>query len=87
LADLGAGERDRTADLPFTRRLLCLLSYTGGDSCMVADPGADVRIYALTSGFTGLCVGYLSSVQVPPASRRPGAARPRLATGTVPWRI
>ena len=27
---LGAGERDRTADLPFTRRLLCLLSYTGG---------------------------------------------------------
>ena len=30
LAELGAGERDRTADLPFTRRLLCLLSYTGG---------------------------------------------------------
>ena len=28
----GAGERDRTADLPFTRRLLCQLSYTGGDS-------------------------------------------------------
>jgi hypothetical protein len=27
----GAGERDRTADLPFTRRLLCQLSYTGGD--------------------------------------------------------
>jgi hypothetical protein len=27
----GAGERDRTADLPFTRRPLCLLSYTGGD--------------------------------------------------------
>jgi hypothetical protein len=26
-----AGERDRTADLPFTRRPLCLLSYTGGD--------------------------------------------------------
>jgi hypothetical protein len=26
----GAGERDRTADLPFTRRLLCQLSYTGG---------------------------------------------------------
>jgi hypothetical protein len=25
----GAGERIRTADLPFTRRLLCLLSYTG----------------------------------------------------------
>jgi hypothetical protein len=24
-----AGERSRTADLPFTRRLLCLLSYTG----------------------------------------------------------
>ena len=29
-SDLGAGERIRTADLPFTRRLLCLLSYTGG---------------------------------------------------------
>jgi hypothetical protein len=29
-SDLGAGERDRTADLPFTRRLLCQLSYTGG---------------------------------------------------------
>jgi hypothetical protein len=27
----GAGERSRTADLPFTRRLLCLLSYTGGE--------------------------------------------------------
>jgi hypothetical protein len=26
----GAGERIRTADLPFTRRLLCQLSYTGG---------------------------------------------------------
>jgi hypothetical protein len=26
----GAGERDRTADLPFTRRPLCQLSYTGG---------------------------------------------------------
>src|SRR5262249_12335371 len=30
LLDLGAGERIRTADLPFTRRLLCQLSYTGG---------------------------------------------------------
>jgi hypothetical protein len=28
-ARLGAGERIRTAGLPFTRRLLCLLSYTG----------------------------------------------------------
>jgi hypothetical protein len=28
-ASLGAGERIRTADLPFTRRLLCQLSYTG----------------------------------------------------------
>jgi hypothetical protein len=28
--ELGAGERIRTADLPFTRRLLCQLSYTGG---------------------------------------------------------
>ncbi len=37
LSDLGAGERDRTADLPFTRRLLCLLSYTGGETlCIVA---------------------------------------------------
>jgi hypothetical protein len=25
----GAGERNRTADLPLTRRMLCLLSYTG----------------------------------------------------------
>ena len=24
-----AGERNRTADLPLTRRMLCLLSYTG----------------------------------------------------------
>jgi hypothetical protein len=30
--DHGAGERDRTADLPFTRRPLCQLSYTGGGS-------------------------------------------------------
>ena len=29
-AGVGAGERIRTADLPFTRRLLCQLSYTGG---------------------------------------------------------
>jgi hypothetical protein len=36
-SDLGAGERIRTADLPFTRRLLCLLSYTGGETlCIVA---------------------------------------------------
>jgi hypothetical protein len=28
---LGAGDQDRTGDLPFTRRPLCLLSYTGGD--------------------------------------------------------
>src|ERR1700733_15747881 len=27
--DYGAGERVRTAGLPFTRRLLCQLSYTG----------------------------------------------------------
>src|SRR4030081_1851638 len=27
----GAGERDRPAALPFTRRPLCQLSYTGGD--------------------------------------------------------
>src|SRR5262249_3200267 len=31
-AGMGAGERIRTADLPFTRRLLCRLSYTGRDS-------------------------------------------------------
>ena len=30
---LGAGERIRTADLPFSRRLLCQLSYTGGKTC------------------------------------------------------
>jgi hypothetical protein len=35
--NLGAGERDRTADLPFTRRPLCQLSYTGGNVLMVAD--------------------------------------------------
>ena len=29
VSDLGAGERIRTADLPLTRRTLCLLSYTG----------------------------------------------------------
>jgi integrase len=29
MPDVGAGERDRTADLPFTRRPLCQLSYTG----------------------------------------------------------
>jgi hypothetical protein len=27
--DCGAGDPNRTGDLPFTRRLLCLLSYTG----------------------------------------------------------
>jgi hypothetical protein len=38
--DRGAGERDRTADLPLTRRLLCHLSYTGmGAGCMVTDRG------------------------------------------------
>ena len=26
---VGAGERIRTADRPLTRRMLCLLSYTG----------------------------------------------------------
>jgi hypothetical protein len=44
LADLGAGERVRTAGLPFTRRLLCLLSYTGWSFLsMVADPLAAPR--------------------------------------------
>ncbi len=33
----GAGERDRTADLPFTRRPLCQLSYTGWVVLMVAE--------------------------------------------------
>ena len=35
---LGAGERIRTADLPFTRRLLCQLSYTGDDSVHGSPP-------------------------------------------------
>src|SRR5579875_2699597 len=45
LAGLGAGERDRTAGLAFTRRLLCLLSYTGTEPARpgrlrpAADPG------------------------------------------------
>ena len=48
----GAGERIRTADLPFTRRLLCQLSYTGGETrCMVAHLGDDVRIPVLTCTF------------------------------------
>jgi hypothetical protein len=34
----GAGERIRTADLPFTRRPLCLLSYTGDDSVHGSPP-------------------------------------------------
>ena len=40
---LGAGERDRTADLPFTRRPLCQLSYTGGDMSMLAEPDPKPR--------------------------------------------
>src|SRR5262249_7018492 len=36
---LGAGERVRTAGLPFTRRLLCLLSYTGADWLHRSRPG------------------------------------------------
>jgi hypothetical protein len=38
---VGAGERDRTADLPFTRRPLCQLSYTGVDVLMLAETLAD----------------------------------------------
>jgi hypothetical protein len=38
-AELGAGERIRTADLPLTRRMLCLLSYTGG--CAPVPPDAE----------------------------------------------
>ena len=34
----GAGERIRTAGLPFTRRLLCLLSYTGNNSVHGSPP-------------------------------------------------
>ncbi len=33
LVSIGAGARIRTGGLPFTRRLLCLLSYTGGRLC------------------------------------------------------
>jgi hypothetical protein len=47
----GAGERIRTADLPFTRRLLCQLSYTGGrlvhgsrPRLRRARPATDLRI-------------------------------------------
>ena len=40
---MGAGERDRTADLPFTRRPLCQLSYTGGDVLMLAETQARLR--------------------------------------------
>src|SRR5262249_23768231 len=48
----GAGERGRTADPAFTRRLLCQLSYTGGGTpCMVADLGPDVLIPALASAY------------------------------------
>src|SRR5206468_1672698 len=54
--DLGAGERIRTAGLPFTRRLLCQLSYTGGDSCMVADQASDVVI--LSSGTSRAANGH-----------------------------
>ena len=52
MLDLGAGERIRTAGLPFTRRLLCQLSYTGEDSLhgsrprsRLAHPYADLRVY------------------------------------------
>jgi hypothetical protein len=37
-SELGAGERIRTAGLPFTRRLLCLLSYTGRRRYSSPDP-------------------------------------------------
>src|SRR5215469_10862973 len=45
--ELGAGERDRTADLPFTRRPLCQLSYTGGDLLMVAQAQGPMRSVVL----------------------------------------
>jgi hypothetical protein len=55
----GAGERDRTADLPFTRRPLCQLSYTGGDVPMLADPGPDMRTcgYGRTSSAWRVALG------------------------------
>jgi hypothetical protein len=37
---LGAGERIRTADRPLTRRMLCLLSYTG--ECPAVTPDTDL---------------------------------------------
>ena len=43
----GAGERDRTAGLPFTRRLLCLLSYTGGRLVHGSRPHRDMLILPL----------------------------------------
>jgi hypothetical protein len=43
-AGRGAGERDRTADLPFTRRPLCQLSYTGVDVLMLAETSAAAPI-------------------------------------------
>jgi hypothetical protein len=68
-SDLGAGERDRTADLPFTRRLLCQLSYTGGTSSMVAEPGPDLRICPLTCGDNCNSIARCGS---PAAARPPG---------------
>jgi hypothetical protein len=50
-SDLRAGERDRTADLPFTRRLLCLLSYTGGRLVHGSRPHPDVLNLLLTRTF------------------------------------
>ena len=58
--DLRAGERNRTAALPFTRRPLCQLSYTGGARCIVAEQGPDVRPSPLTCGLGGiLAVRYM----------------------------
>jgi hypothetical protein len=54
-----AGERSRTADLPFTRRPLCQLSYTGWVVLMVAEtaatapdgnPGSGLRRYGISPG-------------------------------------
>ena len=54
----GAGERDRTADLPFTRRLLCQLSYTGVVTAgMLAGRSRDVRNQYLTCGIVIAVLG------------------------------
>jgi hypothetical protein len=68
----GAGERDRTADLPFTRRPLCLLSYTGGERLHGSRIPTDLRIPSLACGFVNPrdlagSLPHFSSVRLSPA--------------------